>query len=271
MVGQDDKLLQENDGLAALLAAAETDDGETSLALSVDTSAAQSPSSSALGTEPTSINDSDAPSLSVTTPSQCSDLHDASIEAIKSDAPEPLPSAPSTDASSAVSTPRSSDDAPSKFRPLQRRKSKLENLKEELSVDEDGSSEAKGVFSCPVCQRDWETKRGLLDHLRCHRKYHGAMLFKCPYCPRVLEDGNDGLLEHLREHTADKQYKCSECQRGFDDLSTLNKHLRIHKGEKPFSCPHCPKTFRQSGTMHRHINIIHNGTGGRGKKGSKKD
>ena len=62
---------------------------------------------------------------------------------------------------------------------------------------------------------------------------------KCTECEKTLVTSGT-LRIHLRIHTGQKPYKCSQCLKSFPQNNTLN-HTKIHAGVRLFSCVHCEK------------------------------
>lgn len=44
-----------------------------------------------------------------------------------------------------------------------------------------------------------------------------------------------------------RPYKCTFCEKGFNQEGNLNIHLRSHTGEQPYRCNICSRRFNQKG------------------------
>lgn len=53
----------------------------------------------------------------------------------------------------------------------------------------------------------------------------------------------------------ERPYKCTLCNRAFNQKGALRIHMSKHTGDKPFMCDFCPHVFAQKGNLRAHIKV----------------
>uniref|UniRef100_A0A8C9W416 Zinc finger and BTB domain containing 7a n=1 Tax=Scleropages formosus TaxID=113540 RepID=A0A8C9W416_SCLFO len=79
------------------------------------------------------------------------------------------------------------------------------------------------------------------------KKMRSKAFQKCPICSK------DKLKVHMRKHTGEKPYLCTQCGASFAHNYDLKNHMRVHTGLRPYQCSSCFKTFVRSDHLHRHL------------------
>lgn len=96
-----------------------------------------------------------------------------------------------------------------------------------------------GRYPCRYCEsKSFESKSELTNHLKIH-------LFTCKTCGKLYKTfGN--LEKHLKVHASEaiekKVYRCSVCNKLFQNMTAVLEHSRVHQ-LKLYKCTICDKAF----------------------------
>lgn len=120
------------------------------------------------------------------------------------------------------------------------------------------------LLTCPYCDRGYKRLTSLKEHIK-YRHEKNDESFPCPLCSDTFAYRTQyerHMATHkpardqpqlLNEGPGNRKFKCTECGKAFKYKHHLKEHLRIHSGEKPYECSNCKKRFSHSGSYSSHI------------------
>ena len=118
----------------------------------------------------------------------------------------------------------------------------------------------KKPYKCSLCSIAFDDYAGLKVHImRVHVK---DKLYKCSECDKTFRWFS--ILEcHMQQHkrytqcVSSHRCKCNLCGKEFNQSVHLKVHMRDHTGEKPYNCSLCNKSYCVSGLLQRHYHRVH--------------
>ncbi|KAJ8930940.1 hypothetical protein NQ314_016204 [Rhamnusium bicolor] len=118
-------------------------------------------------------------------------------------------------------------------------------------------------YPCHLCDRRCINKSVLMRHIETHSN---VIAFKCNLCmqgykyrksldvhmAKIHGIGNIKIPERI------KKFFCHLCPKSYFANNKLQKHIRSHSGERPFQCSNCEKSFVDKSYIKQHLKTAHN-------------
>ena len=60
----------------------------------------------------------------------------------------------------------------------------------------------------------------------------------------------------LKYFTGERPFKCSTCNKAFNQKGALQIHMTKHTGQRTHSCDFCSQMFAQKGNLRAHIQVL---------------
>ncbi|XP_074529711.1 zinc finger E-box-binding homeobox 2 [Halichoeres trimaculatus] len=129
----------------------------------------------------------------------------------------------------------------------------------------EGADVGRTQQACPFCHRMFQRGASLRDHIRYCQDREGVHMScpLCGYTATHRAQMERHLALHnqvqdkgamcLDQAMENRKFKCLECGKAFKYKHHLKEHLRIHSGEKPYECSNCKKRFSHSGSYSSHL------------------
>ena len=80
------------------------------------------------------------------------------------------------------------------------------------------------------------------------------MVETCMICEKEF-NSKSHLKQHLLIHNGEKSFQCEYCEKKFTRKWSLNTHVKIHTGERALKCEYCEKKFNRKEHLKRHLTI----------------
>lgn len=98
---------------------------------------------------------------------------------------------------------------------------------------------SESLYNCYKCNVSYKTPQEFKDHQIEHAKIPRLERNICTVCNKSFSYRH--LKLHMRTHTKEKPYQCSNCKMRFSFKANFKRHMMTHTGERPHKCELCGK------------------------------
>lgn len=109
----------------------------------------------------------------------------------------------------------------------------------------------KKAFQCEMCLGVFNSRRVLSQHFDHVHRHPATQMYMCSVCNKEYESRR-GLELHAVVHTGNYKFNCELCDKGFVTKQTYQAHMNTHQGII-VNCHKCGKTFAHQNYLKQHI------------------
>jgi hypothetical protein len=158
----------------------------------------------------------------------------------------------------------------------------LRKISSNVAGGSNTKKELSRKFDCKLCEKSYQTKKGLLRHnqnvhkdrkLSCkicltiftnygtmyHHIQRDHQNITCPQCKKIFTS-TSGLRKHVQSIHQRIRHECEECQKSFSERGSLNKHIESHHSNiqlPQYTCDNCSKVFIGRESILQHMKVVH--------------
>ncbi|KAG8446015.1 hypothetical protein GDO86_013767 [Hymenochirus boettgeri] len=108
----------------------------------------------------------------------------------------------------------------------------------------------KKLLKCPTCGKGYKFLSRLITHQKSHKVKD--RIYTCLVC-QVQYEQKCQFAAHMRIHPGEKPYMCDECGKCFAQKGSLVLHQKKHKGLSAYKCKQCGKQFDKRSKLVNHV------------------